>query len=333
MEPRATTGVWLTIGVALVCLLTAGGSMTTTDAVITYDVTRNLVEHGSVAMSGEVAGYEAYRGLDGRYYSPFGIAQSIWNIPFYAAGRTAARQIGGRVAETQTIPKAAVALATVPAVALLAWVCFQLLLTLHVPPRRALLAVLLLVFGTPIWPYSGFGFNQPLTALFLWTSALAAVSATATTPSRFVVAGACAGLAVLARHEMVLAAVVIGCFVVLRPNANRIRSGLRYGAGFIPMFGVWSLLNWWRFGHPLESGYFRDDTPGFGSSVFAGSTGLLFSPYSSLLLYCPLAVLSIAGVRAMWRRNRAVALLFVTLFVVFFLAYSSLGNWMGGRSY
>ena len=79
-------GRWL-FGLALgVYFFTAGGSLTTTDAVVAFDVTRNIVEKGTLATSGNLLGLEAFRGADGRYYSPFGILQSIYNIPFYVAG-------------------------------------------------------------------------------------------------------------------------------------------------------------------------------------------------------------------------------------------------------
>ena len=36
---------------------------------------------------------------------------------------------------------------------------------------------------------------------------------------------------------------------------------------------------------------------------------------------------------AFWRRDRNVVTLLAAIFIVFFAAYASLGNWMGGRSY
>jgi hypothetical protein len=327
-----SVGLWLAIGVALVCLLTAGGSMTTTDAVIAYDVTRGLVERRSVALSEVGPRYDAYRGIDGRYYSPFGVAQSVWNVPFYLAGRAAGARIGGRLA-ADAIPKAAVALATVPAIALLALVCFHLLLRLGAAPLRASGTVLLMIFATPLWPYSGFGFNQPLAALFLWTAVLAAVASTARQPWPFV-AGISVGLAILTRHEMIGAAIVLGVYLALqRQQSARTRAFASYSAGLLPMWGTWCALNWWRFGNPFESGYLRDETPAFGSSVLVGGAGLLFSPYASLFLYAPITILSAAGLRALWRRDRHVALLFLALTGGYFLLYASLGNWMGGRSY
>ena len=75
-------GRWLFVLALSVYVFTAGGSLTTTDAVEAFDITRNIVEHGSIAMSDSLAGAEALRGSDGRFYSPFGIVQSLYNIPF-----------------------------------------------------------------------------------------------------------------------------------------------------------------------------------------------------------------------------------------------------------
>ena len=86
MNPTSTLRsvlFWLALGVYF---FTAGGSLTTTDAVVAFDVTRNIVEHGTVATSGNLLGMDAFRGVDGRYYSPFGLLQSVYNIPFYVAG-------------------------------------------------------------------------------------------------------------------------------------------------------------------------------------------------------------------------------------------------------
>lgn len=337
--PRQTTrrsdraiGIWLTVGVALLCLSTAGGSMTTTDAVLAFDVTKNIVEHGSIATTDERLHYAAYRGRDGRFYSPFGIAQSVWNIPFYVAGRTAARAAGPGLAQGDTLPKAAVALATVPAVALLAWACFALLLALGAGARKACVTAVLLVFATSLWPYSGFGFNQPLAGMFVWSAVLFAVTGR-TDPGRLLAAGALAGLAILTRHEMALAAAVIGGWVLARHAHHRSRALGTYLAGLAPFAAVWCGLNWWRFGHPLESGYLRDATPGFGSSLVTGAWGLLLSPYASLFLYCPIVALTVPALRAMWRHDRDAALLLGAMFVACFALYASLGNWMGGRSY
>jgi hypothetical protein len=99
------------------------------------------------------------------------------------------------------------------------------------------------------------------------------------------------------------------------------------------MLAIWAGLNWWRFGHPLESGYLRDTTPGLGSSPLVGVSGLLFSPYASIFLYSPIVILSAWGWRALWRRDRGVAGFLIVLVLAYLALYGSLSNWMGGRSY
>ena len=325
-------GAWIAIGVAALCLLTAGGSMTTTDAVVAFDLTESLVIRHSVATSRDLIGNEAYRGADGRYYSPFGIAQSIWNVPFYVAGRAAAAWIT-RPDTAAAIPKAAVALGTIPAVALLAWCAFSLLAALGAPPSRSADAAMLLVFATPLWPYSGFGFNQPLAALFLWGAVLSAVHGRRGSGPGAVAAGVLLGLAALTRHEMFLAVPFVLAFVAMGRAARLSPAVWRILAGLAPMAVAWGAYNWIRFGSPLESGYLRDRVPGLGTTFAGGAAGLLFSSYSSLFLYCPIAILSVFGLAALWRRDRAAALLFVSLFAAFFVLYASLANWMAGRSY
>ena len=329
-SPGSRAGFWLAIGVAALCLFTAGGSMTSTDGVAAFDLTQSLVERHSIAASRDIVGKEAYRGLDGRYYSPFGIAQSIWNVPFYLAGRTVAHSLRGRTAAA--VPKAVVALGTIPAVALLAWTSFELLLVLGAAPVQAADAAILAVFATPLWPYSGFGFDQPLAGLFLWTGILCAARARRGELAAAVCAGIFTGLAGLTRQEMFAAAVLLLVFVFAQ-RGRRWAAATAFLFGFAPLVSAWGYYNWIRFGSVWDSGYLRDATPQYASSMVSGAAGLLFSGYSSLFLYCPVAILAVAGLLAMNRRAQSAAWLFVGVFAGFFLLYASLGNWMGGRSY
>jgi hypothetical protein len=163
----------LVFGLALTVYLgTAGGSLATTDAVVSYDVTRQLVEHGAVALSSNLVGNEAYRGLDGRYYSPFGLAQSLWNVPFYLTGRAAATLLPrGHLDETM-VTKAAVALGNAVAAGICVWLVWLLARRTGAGARLAVGTALAAGFCTSLWPYSKFGYNAPLAALFGYTSAM-----------------------------------------------------------------------------------------------------------------------------------------------------------------
>jgi hypothetical protein len=129
---------WVFLSALALYSLTAGGSLTSSDAVVTFEVTRSLVERGSIALSGNIIGNDANRGLDGRYYSQFGIGHSLYNIPFYVVGRTAARLTGTRIGKADTIPKAAVAWGSAVAAAFTVAIICLLAFRATGDPRAAL---------------------------------------------------------------------------------------------------------------------------------------------------------------------------------------------------
>src|SRR5262245_53919014 len=75
-----------------VYLAATGGSMATD--IMSYEVTKGIVEQGTVSMSYNVFQMDAHRGVDGRYYAPYGIGHAVYSIPFYAAARLAERASG-----------------------------------------------------------------------------------------------------------------------------------------------------------------------------------------------------------------------------------------------
>jgi hypothetical protein len=319
-----------------VYLFTAGGSLTTSDAVVTFDVTRNLVERKTVATSGNLLGMEAFRGADGRYYSPFGIGQSIYNIPFYVAGTGFVHLTGVTAGRPDSIPKAVVALGQAFVGAFIIWLIFRLGLILTLNEQAAALAALTAAFGSVLWPYAKFGFNQPLACATLAACVTSVVlGSKRRTWQPIALGGLWLAASLLTRHEMVLAALPIGAWLLFS-SADR-RTGIRHLAAFAPgvIGGVaaWMALNVHRFGSPWDAGQVRDPTPGFGSSIVHGLAGLLFSPSASLFLYSPVAAVGIAGLAILWRKDRPAALLLGSITVMFVLFYSTLGNWIGGRAW
>src|SRR5688572_29392506 len=148
---RAVTteaGGWLFSLALGVYFFTAGGSLTTTAAVVSFDVTRNIVERGTVATSGNLLGMDAFRGADGRYYSPFGVLQSLYNVPFYVAGTTFVRVSGITVGRPDSIPKALVALSQVLISAFIVWQIFRLGLIVTANEQAAAFAALTAGFGS-----------------------------------------------------------------------------------------------------------------------------------------------------------------------------------------
>ena len=335
VAPRgARTGLLLFVFVLLVYGGTAGGSLATTDAVVTYTLTRQIVEHGTVALPGDMLGNAAHRGVDGRYYSPFGLAQSIYNVPFYLAGRAAARLVGNRIGREDAIEKATVALGNCLPMAATAWIVY--LFTAGCVRRRsaALATALAAAFATPAWPYARFGFNVPLAALAVTGVGYLAWRATRAGGSAAPV-GLMLSLSLLTRHELLLAAIPVALWFALDSVSRRdaLRRLLATAGGLAPGILLWLAYNAVRFGNPLDAGYLRDATPEFGSSLLTGTFGLLLSPAASLLVYAPLTLVTFATLRHVWRRDRRLLLLLLGPLVLFVAFYAQLGNWMGGRSY
>ncbi|MEW5982150.1 MAG: glycosyltransferase family 39 protein [Acidobacteriota bacterium] len=326
-------GLLLLGGVLGAYLCTAGGSMATTDAVVSFDLTRQMVDHGTIALSGNLIGNEAYQGTDGRYYAPFGLAQALWNIPFYVSGRGAATLLGPGRIDGEALVKASVTIGSAVAAAGCVWTVWLFGASAGAGPRAAMLGGLLAAFCSSLWPYSKFGFNVPLVALFL-TSALTwswAGLLHGRAPS-LVAGGAWLGLALLTRHEMALAALPILILVASDARGRWARVGW-WLLGAAPGVFVWLGYNAARFGSPFATGYERDPTPAVGSSVGAGLWGLLVSPGTSLILYSPVVVPALAALWFLRRREPRLAWTAAGLCLAFLLFYAQLGNFAGGRSY
>src|SRR5205814_693227 len=140
---------------------------TTTDAVVTFDVTRNLVEHGRASTTSNVLGRDAYRGRDGRYYAPFGIGQSIYNVPFFVTVKLITAVTHLRVGKSDSIAKAITALGQTLLGAAIVWETYRLALMVANEIGPAGWAALTLALGSLLCPYARFGFNQPLACFTL----------------------------------------------------------------------------------------------------------------------------------------------------------------------
>ena len=92
--------------------------------IMTYEVTKSIVERGSVAMSYDVFGMAAHRGVDGRYYAPYGIGHALYGVPFYLAGAMAERLTGLDVGKADAVRKASFVVGSAVAAAASVWLAF-----------------------------------------------------------------------------------------------------------------------------------------------------------------------------------------------------------------
>lgn len=326
---------WLVVLTLTVYGFTAGGSLTSSDATFTFDVARNIVEHHTTATSPALGNFSPERGVDGRSYAPFGLLQSLYDIPFYLTGRTAAALAGSQLGKSDTVPKAFVALGQIPLATAIVWVAYRLSLALTGSIVSSALAAVTLAFGSLVWPYAKFGFNQPLATVTLWGAVLALHGGLRRQREALLtMAGLLAGLALLTRHELMLgSAVLAGWLLIERGWPGALAALRRFLPGVTLGLGVWMIYNSLRFGNPFNSGQIGDTRHGFNSAVLAGLLGLLASPTTSVFLFTPMTATAALGVPAARRRDPALTGLLLACCAVLTLFYATLGNWIGGRSY
>jgi hypothetical protein len=325
----AWSAIRLTLGVLLIYLSTAGGSLTSTDAVVHYEVTRSIVERGTVAISPDVRGIPVSEGRDGRLYSQFGIGQSLYNIPFYLAARAIERSTESWRRRPELLTKAAVALGNTVASAAVVGVTFLFAWRVSGDLRAARFAALSLAFGSALWPYSKFGFNAPLTALFL-VSATYWIGRGRWAPRRLIVAGLFVGGGWLVRHEFVIVVLPIALSIALAlqvdPRSRRSQL-LALAPGVIAGGLGWVIYNFVRFGRPTYVGY----TPAFTGK---GYWPLLFSPGGSVFLYSPIAAAGLVALLVSMRRSDPrLSGLLSGMCLTIYAFFGALEDWPGGRSY
>jgi hypothetical protein len=159
-----------------------------------------MVAHGSLALPTDMLGKEAMKGRDGRYYSPSGLAQAVFDIPFYVAAVTLER--GCAMVRGDSLAKAFVALSSTVAAAAAIWALYVFAWRLTRSSSAAARLALAVGVGSPLWPYSKFGFNAPLAAWFTTSAVYFAWRADREGRLRdAVLAGVFVGLALLTRHD------------------------------------------------------------------------------------------------------------------------------------
>jgi len=315
-------------------LATTGGSMATD--IMSYEVTKNIVEHGSVAMSYNVHNMDAHRGADGRYYSPYGIGHPIYAVPFYLAGRVIEQVTGLGVGKPEAIRKAFFVLGNAVAAALTVWLTFLFALQLGGTSRAAAATALTLGFATLLWPYARMGFNAPLSALtVLWGTYSVWVGTRGGRPAMLWLSGVGFACALFVRHELVLATVPAGLWMLLE-SRGRLQEALRKTVPVaIPVAGAILLTLYYnqvRFGNPWDTGYLRDGTATFGP-MWIGLLGFVASPGRSLFLFAPVTLLGLLTLAGMWRRDPATTVLFSGNIAVLAVFYASQLYWDADRSY
>lgn len=330
-----------------------------------FNLTRALVEQGTVRIDAYVANTGDYALIEGRAYTDKAPGLSLMAVPVHAVTEAATPYGPGAIAArlgesesfsttlnpegegiTQDRAEEALALyiATFFTVVVPAAVMLVLLaaIVLKVTGCRtaSILSALIVGLATPVFTYSqAFYGHVPAAVCLTGAIALLVLGDTTTISTRRVVAiGALLGWAVVIELPVALAAAPVAIWTLVLVGRRAILPGV---AGALPALAVLAAYDLVAFGTVTPVGYQHSalwqeqHSVGFMSLTYPhweAMSGVLWSEYRGLFFYAPVLLLVFPGVALMFRsaRWRPLGITVTASFGLFFLFVASSTMWWGG---
>jgi hypothetical protein len=322
-------------------LATAAGHLFVQDEVGLYFMTASFVERGDFSVPRGVNTGGGFTGLDGRYYSPFGIGQPLLAAPLLGWIRLVLPAAAPPYLEVMLLSSFN-QLVTAAAAALLALI----LLELGASFRRAAAVALCLAFATHVWTYGRTFFSEPLTMLLGLLALRSLLHARAGRSWHAAAAGLAAGASVLVRFYSAVLLPLYALYLLWPARRGEPGAGgaaLRRTLLFCAAAGLFVLValarNRLLLGSWLETGYQllpTGEPRGFTHPIPRGLAVLLLAPGKGLFAFAPPVLLGLA-LWPRWLRERPPEALLVLgaalLYVVGYAAWCApeAGNAWGPR--
>jgi hypothetical protein len=327
--------IWLFGLFVLIFAGTAKGVLEQVDDVAMLRVTQSIVRDASVAVEPDTPG--AMPGVDGRFYTRYGLGQSLLGIPFYLLATRLPQTVptenvfdphGFVTASPLAFAVTGVGiLSTAASVALLYLTCRAL----DFGQVGSLAAAFALGLGTFAWFYARTFMSEPPSMLCALLTFYGLVRYSARPGTIWLaVSGAAAGAMLLLRIANAVLLPPLGIWllwIVWHQCHKRLRIAalIAWSSPILASLLVIATYNWIRFGTMLETGY-ADQAQAFDTPLYVGLYGLLFSSGKSLFLYAPILLASVVG----WLRLRRGRWILAALVIAYLLFYARYDWWYGG---
>lgn len=312
--------------------LTFHGYVDVEDVEVAFQSTRNLVENGSLAIPDTEEGRRAIerdfyvvRAQDGRHYPIYPLAQMLYEVPFYVAGRAMSDWAQEK---PEDVIRMAFTSVDVFAGALTCMMIFLITAQLGYSPRLAAWTALLSGAGTMLWAYAQGCFpDMPLT-LCIASSVWCLLRG----PDRvgwLLAAGTFHALASLIRP--------VGLLLLLPSLWSLRREGpwrcALFLAPVVVLWGTMLALDAGVFGRPLSASYAAAATnapPLLTFSYTLSLFGLLFSDGRGLFVLSPVLLLSLFAWPALHRAHPRAGGLVLGHLLTLALFFAAFDGWYGG---
>ncbi len=311
-----------------VYVLTSSGSVHgTIDGTVRYAVTKSIADSGSASIPEDLGRTDGAMGINGKYYSWFGIGQSALMIPLYVIGKGV------------TNPEFMVSLFNPLISAITCVIIFLFCVRLGYCNRTSVIVTLMYGLGTIAWPQSKGPFEHPLeTVLILLSVFLIHLHLRKKSHLKLTLSAVLLGIAFVTRTSTLLILFPVLLYLLLSHIKRKtlihfFKEVIIYAMALIP-FGIFFLYyNYVRFGDVFETGYTTIFNhwggEAFGTPLHVGLHGLMLSPGKGFFLYSPITILFILAVRYFYKKNKELTIAFLALISAYILFYSKYVAWHG----
>jgi hypothetical protein len=336
--------LWLSAGLLALYVALGRGHFLGTDEIGVYQQARSLWERGDLAVGGI---NNTFPGRDGRWYSQYGVGQSVLALPLYALGKLCDRALPARWHAALAGPS----IGTEPSrwggdvpiffgslfgalvTAALGAVYYAASRRLGATPRGAVVAALLVGTTTHVLAQATTFLQHPLEALLL-LSVFALLAEDARRPSvrMRAAAGALLGVALNVRVASLVALPALlayaGAGWYARSRRDPVRTAREAAPlllAMLPLAGVWAWVGWVKFGAVPP----RFNNEGFATPLWVGLTGYLLSPGMAVWVFSPLLLISPWLLAWLWRRERRQAIAVLAIAASYLLCFAKYTAWHG----
>jgi hypothetical protein len=331
-----------TTALFLILLVTNGVAYIYSDGYCYYHVSRSILDQGNF-VSTDLPEYYDYRSHNisefaGKYVTVCAPGNGIFNLPWLFAEKllTGDKTVYNdyfKAFNGHTITAGLAILSANVVFALITiYLLYKILRELNYSPKLSMLATaasyasfytIWYVLLYPSWTHT---YELFTIVLAIWS----VLRFNATGKYRYLVlAGASIGMATLIRQVVGIIAVAL---IALLWQRGKLKGVLTYTAGGIPFAVILMAYNFVSYGKILASGYSEVRSEGFDFTAF-NQLNVLFSPQRGLFVYTPIALIGLVGLVVLYRRNKKLSAISLSVFAAWIVVYGFWTTWWSGGGY
>ena len=288
-----------------------------------YEVTENILLKHTFSIKHNPWGRI---GLDGKFYSQYGLGHSLYNIPFYLLGHHLCRFNPIFESQYRRITMFTTLLGQPFITSLTSVLIFIFCLKLGYQKKTSFLLTVIYGFGTMAWPYAKFDFTEPILCFLILASLVAFFYFKNFGKIRYLFIGSLLlGFGIITKIVTTLIIPIVIFYLFFDINRFKLKRELWKEIiifvtpillGFISV-GLYNLV---RFDNIFITGYKNEFELNLLSYLTKFKENII-GPYGSIFLYSPILIFFLLGIKPFYKRHKMEGILLYSVVLVFLLFY------------